>query len=158
MSENLVNPSVTVQLDGSDYVLRYRAMAFIRYAEECGGDLLHDIRGSSAALAEYGRLMQAGDFAALAPILAKVRDILWAGMIDAQPDTERLPLARLFGLSDFPVLVPIIVQAVMASLPKGAENPQKPVAKRRDTRSNIGGDSRPGSELPQVSDSQSLTG
>jgi hypothetical protein len=161
MSENLVNPSVPVKLDGQDYVLRYRAMAFIRYASECQGDLLHDIRRMGAALNDYGQLIQAGEFAALAPILQTMTNILWAGLIDAQPMIERDDVTRMFGLSDFPVLMPLITQAVVQALPSaGSVNPQKPAkpAKVRDSRSINGGASGLASETQAASASPNSAG
>ncbi len=130
MSENLVNPSVPITLDGQDYVLRYRAMAFIQYASECERDLLHDIRTMGAQLAEFAKLEAEGNFGALAPILVTLRDVLWAGLIDAQPLLQRIEVSRLFGLQDFPVLMPQITKAVMAGLPDtGSARPTKPATK-----------------------------
>lgn len=161
MTENLVNPSVTVTLDGQDYVLRYRAMAFIQYAAECGGDLLHDIRTMGGALADYGRLQQAGDFAALAPILIKLRDVLWAGLIDAQPEVDRIQVGRMFGMNDFPALMPQITRAVMAGLPAtGSADPTKPApkGKRQSSRSINGADFGQSAESLPASDTPNSAG
>jgi len=169
MIENLVNPAVPITLDGQDYILRYRAMAFIQYAAECKGDLLHDIRRMGTNLATYGKLTAAlsaaessaagepaGErapaepapaadaFATLGPILVTFRDILWAGLIDAQPMIERAEVARMFGLNDFPRLMPLITDAVTRGLPTGgAARPTKPAPKPagRNSRLTNGGDS-----------------
>jgi hypothetical protein len=144
MSENLVKPSVQIKLDGQDFILRYRAMAFIHYASECKGDLLHDIRRMGAALQDYGRLLAAGEYAALAPILSTMSDVLWAGLIDAQPALTRDDITRMFGLVDFPELMPVITQAVTIALPSagsGAVRPTKPATKGRNSALSSGKDS-----------------
>lgn len=141
MSENLVNTAVQVKLDGQDFILRYRALAFIRYAEECKGDLLHDTRKMGEALQEYSKLVAGGDFQALAPILITLRDILWAGLVDAQPMIGRTEVASMFGLNDFPVLMPLITDAMMRGLPSVAttNRPTKPApAPRRNSRLSNG--------------------
>jgi len=142
--ENIVNPSVQITLDGQDFILRYRAIAFIHYASECKGDLLHDIRRMGAALSDYGRLLAAGEYAALAPILETMSDVLWAGLIDAQPALTREDITRMFGLVDFPNLMPTITRAVTIALPLAGSaapaNPPKP-AKGRRLALNSGADS-----------------
>lgn len=158
--ENLINPSVPVRLDGQDFILRYRAMAFIRYAADCEGDLLHDIRRMGGALQDYARMVAAGEFAALAPILETFRDVLWAGLIDAQPMIERAEVARLFGVNDFPSLMPAITDAVARGLPAaGSVRPTQaaPVATtgRRGSRSISGGASPRDSETQAASGSPS---
>jgi len=151
MSENLVNTAVEVRLDGVDYILKYRALAFIKYADECKGDLLRDIRRIGGALTEYGKLASAGDddgpaagsIATLAPILVTIRDVLWAGLVDAQPMIQREEVGSMFGLNDFPVLVPVITDAVMRGLPTpDPVRPTKPArAAGRSSRLNNGADS-----------------
>jgi hypothetical protein len=123
MPENLVNAAVTVTLDGRELVLRYKALAFIRYAEETESDLLADIREIGA----LGQGIQSGG-AGAGKLFAKVRDILWAGLLHEQPDTTRDEAARLFGLDDMPVLMPAIVSALRGSLPEatGETRPMKP--------------------------------
>jgi len=142
--ENLVNPSVAIKLDGQDFILRYRAMAFMHYASECKGDLLHDIRRMGGSLQEYGRMLAAGEYAALAPILETMSDVLWAGLIDAQPQLTREDITRMFGLVDFPELLPVITRAVTLALPAAgsvAVRPIKPATKGRNSRLSNGGDS-----------------
>lgn len=170
MSENLVNTAVEIKLDGQDYILKYRAMAFIQYAAECKGDLLHDIRHMGAALTEYGKLAAAGDaaagepgssIAALAPILVTLRDVLWAGLIDAQPMIERSEVARMFGLNDFPVLMPLITNAMARGLPKvDAVRPTRPAPKTagRNSRLSNGADSGPNAETQAASASANSAG
>jgi len=150
--ENLVNPSVQIKLDGQDFILRYRAIAFIHYASECKGDLLHDIRRMGAALQDYGRLLAAGEYAALAPILETMSDVLWAGLIDAQPAIVREDVTRMFGLVDFPELMPVITRAVTIALPSaGSVAPARPTkpARVRNSHLNSGKDSTPNAE-PQA--------
>lgn len=129
MPENLVNAAVTVTLDGRELVLRYKALAFIRYAEETEGDLLADIRDLGA----LGEGMKAGG-AGAGKLFAKVRDVLWAGLLHQQPDVTRDEAARLFGLDDLPALMPAIVKALTGTLPTmpaGAEpRPTKALAIR----------------------------
>ena len=130
--ENLVNPSTPIKLDGQDFILRYRAIAFIHYASECKGDLLHDIRRMGAALQDYGRVLAAGECAALAPILETMSDVLWAGLIDAQPALTRDDVTRMFGLVDFPELMPVITRAVTIALPSaGSAAPARPTKPAR---------------------------
>ena len=114
---SLVHAAVPISLDGRQFVLRYRALAFIRYAEETGGDLLADIRN----LGEIGEAIQAGGQAPSAGggMFGKLRDIVWAGLLDQQPETTRDETARLFGLEDLPELMPAIAAALRGTLPEG---------------------------------------
>jgi hypothetical protein len=154
MPENLVNAAVTVTLDGRELVLRYKALAFIRYAEETEGDLLSDIRDLGA----LGEGIKAGG-AGAGKLFGKVRDVLWAGLLHVQPDITRDDAARLFGLDDLPALMPAIVKALTGTLPvspPGAEpRPTKAPSRRRDGRSIDGSGSGPSSatdaELQQQS-------
>jgi hypothetical protein len=150
MAENLVKASVPIKLDGQDFILRYRAIAFIHYASECKGDLLHDIRRMGAALQDYGRLLAAGEYAALAPILETMSDVLWAGLIDAQPAIVRDDVTRMFGLVDFPELMPVITAAVTIALPSaGSTAPARPTkpARVRHSRLSSGNDSGQSAEI-----------
>ena len=163
MTENLVNTSVPIKLDGQDFILRYRAIAFIHYAAECKGDLLHDIRRMGAELQGYGKLLAAGEFAALAPVLQTMSDVLWAGLIDAQPTIAREDVTRLFGLVDFPELMPVITQAVTIALPaagSGATRPIKPATKNaaRNSRLSNGADSGAVAETQAESASRNSAG
>jgi hypothetical protein len=161
MSENLVNASVPITLDGQDFILRYRAIAFIQYAGECKGDLLHDIRSMGASLQEYGRLLAAGEYGALAPALEKMRDILWAGLQDAQPTLTRGDCARMFGLVDFPALMPVITHAVTIALPAAgsvAVRPTKPAPRRRDSHLSSGAGSPQSAETQAASPLPSSAG
>ena len=114
---SLVHAAVPISLDGRQFVLRYRALAFIRYAEETSGDLLADIR----TLGEAGQAMQenaaAGKTAGPGGMFAKLRDIVWAGLLDQQPETTRDDAARLFGLEDLPELMTAIGAAIRGTLP-----------------------------------------
>lgn len=112
---SLVHAAVPISLDGRQFVLRYRALAFIRYAEETGGDLLADIR----TLGEIGQAMQAAGPQATGAggMFGKLRDIVWAGLLDQQPETTRDEAARLFGLEDLPALMAAISAALRGTLP-----------------------------------------
>jgi len=158
--ENLVNASKPIKLDGQDFILRYRAIAFIQYAAECKGDLLHDIRRMGAALQDYGRLLAAGEYAALAPILATMSDVLWAGLIDAQPAIVRDDVTRMFGLVDFPALMPVITQAVTMALPAAGSpaRPMKPAPKGRGSRLSSGNGSGQSAETQAESAPASSAG
>jgi hypothetical protein len=148
---NLVNAAATVTLDGRTLTIRYRALAFIRYAEETDSDLLADIREIGA----LGQGIQSGG-AGAGKLFAKVRDILWAGLLHEQPEFTRDETARLFGLDDMPTLMPAIVSALRGSLPEAADNGARPTkaaakARRRDGRSTDGSGSGPSSATAAAS-------
>src|SRR5262245_11874011 len=92
---SISSAAVAVTLDGREYSLRFSALAFIRYAEVLERDLLADIR-------ELGRLVQGEDglIANSGQLFLRLRDVLWAGLLDQQPDMTRDDVARLFGLAD----------------------------------------------------------
>lgn len=147
MPENLVSAAVTVTLDGRELVLRYKALAFIRYAEETEGDLLADIRDLGA----LGEGIKTGG-AGAGKLFGKVRDVLWAGLLHVQPDVTRDEAARLFGLDDLPALMPAIVKALTGTLPvvpevaKALTRPlPKAPSRRRDGRLTDGSGSGPSS-------------
>jgi hypothetical protein len=146
---NLVNAAATVVLDGRTLTIRYRALAFIRYAEETDSDLLADIREIGA----LGQGIQSGG-AGAGKLFAKVRDILWAGLLHEQPDTTRDEAARLFGLDDMPTLMPAILSALRGSLPEvtGETRPTKAAkARRHDGRLTDGSGSGPSSATAAAS-------
>jgi hypothetical protein len=147
--ESLVNAAATVMLDGRQLVIRYRALAFIRYAEETESDLLADIREIGA----LGQGIQSGG-AGAGKLFAKVRDILWAGLLHEHPETTRDDAARLFGLDDMPKLMPAIVQALRGSLPEApADEKPRPTKAPRARGGHSGGGLNSGlsSESAQVS-------
>ncbi len=119
--ENLISATVEIALDGKPYKLRYRAWAFICYAEKVGGDLLAD-------LTAVGRqLQQPPDENGVVPIsrvMGKLRDVLWAGLTDAHPELTRDQLARMFGVSDLNSLTPAIAQAIGLAMPR--QDPARP--------------------------------
>jgi hypothetical protein len=163
MTENLVNPSVEIRLDGQDFILRYRAFAFIQYAQATGGDLLRDVRALGAQLTEFGELAQAGEIAGLGSLFEQVRDILWAGLVDAQPAIARDDVARLFTLADFQPIATAIGAALQAGLPVPKDAGKRPTmpapsGRRRSSRSTNGVDSGPVSATEAESDSPSLPG
>jgi hypothetical protein len=150
MKDNILPASVPVTLDGEAYVLRYRAYAFIFYAEHCGGDLLADLRD----VAE--RMKNNEDGAGMTGAFAKLRDLLWCGLVDAQPAITRDQAARLFGLGDLPALLPIMTRALRMGMPETAEpavagRPILPEPLRLDSVSSNGGDSGQVSEAIAVS-------
>ena len=150
MPESLVNAGATIVLDGRELILRYRALAFIRYAEETESDLLADIRDISA----LGEALKAGGKGG-GKLFRMVSDILWAGLLHEQPDMTRDETARLFGLDDLPALMPAITQALRGTLPaavEGEERPMKaPKSIRRAGHTNAGSSSGPSSATDQES-------
>lgn len=154
MKDNILSASVPISLDGREYELRYHAYAFIEYADKCGGDLLADLRG----LGEGLRGLKGGEEAppvALAPLLVKVRDVLWAGLIEAQPELTRENVGRLFGFADLGALTPAMMQALTRTLPDAPKQP--PPARptkapgRRDSRPADGLASGPSSGIAAAS-------
>lgn len=149
MKDNILPASVPVTLDGEAYVLRYRAYAFIFYAEHCGGDLLADLRD----VAE--RMKNNEDGAGMTGAFAKLRDLLWCGLVDAHPEITRDQTARLFGLGDLPALLPLMTQALRMGMPETAAavaaRPILPEPPRLDSESSNGGDSGQVSEAIAVS-------
>jgi hypothetical protein len=137
MRENVVDASVEIRLDGKDFILRYRALAFIEYAANCDGDLLNDVRALGSQLAGIEELAKSGD-AKFGPLFGKVRDILWAGLVDAQPKLTRADVARLFGLRDFQPTVQKIMEALMGGLPEASEvRPTRPAPINRGRSSRL---------------------
>src|SRR3954470_10315113 len=124
MRENLLSASAEVTLDGKVYVLRYRAYAFIVYAEQCGGDLLFDLRDVAAKLTAMQAAVADGGAMGIGPIMAHLRDLLWAGLADVQPELKRDQVSRLFGFADLNKLTPVIIAALNLALPQAtpAEN------------------------------------
>lgn len=123
----ILSASAPIELDGRELQLRYRAFAFIRYAEECGGDLLREI----STLGEQLQALAAPG-ASMGNSWVKLRDILWAGLIDAQPDITREDVSRMFGLSDLAVIAPAITQAIQRTMPQTPEEkPARPTKARR---------------------------
>lgn len=112
---NLLPSSVPVKLDGQEYVLRFRALAFIKYASECGGDLLNDVRRIGPELVAAGKME--GREGLGAPI-ATMRDILWAGLVDAQPMLKRDDVARMFGFREMEPIMTAISEALRLSMPE----------------------------------------
>jgi hypothetical protein len=121
---SLVSAAVQVTLDGRELLLRYSALAFIRYAEVLDRDLLADFRelGQQAQEAQ----VQGIDFAKSGKLLGSIRDMLWAALIDRQPEIDREQVARLFGYEDLGRIMPAIIQAMRATNPATAAEPPRP--------------------------------
>jgi hypothetical protein len=117
----ILSASVPITLDGREYTLRYRAHAFILYAEQCGGDLLVDVRRMGEALMAAG----AAEGAGVAAICRTVRDVLWAGLAEAQPEIRRDEVGRLFGVADLAAIMPAVAAAIQKTMP---ETPRPPAA------------------------------
>jgi len=133
MSRSLISAAVPISLDGQEYKLRYPALAFIEYAEQTGHDLLADIREIGPAL----QSMPAAQGAGLGAIFGKVRDLLWAGLLDAHPEIRREEVARIFTLGDLNRIALAIVEALRLTLPEQTERrptaaPKAPVSRRID--------------------------
>lgn len=159
MGENIVDPSVEVCLDGQNFILRYRALAFIEYAAKCNSDLLNDVRGLGASLTQIQELAKTGDIAKLGPMFAKVRDILWAGLVDAQPSLTRDDVSRLFSFRDFQPLMTQISAAIVAGLPEVRPTKPAPSPRRRSSGAlPNGGDSGQSTETPAESPTPNSAG
>lgn len=115
----ILSASVPITLDGREYVLRYRAHAFIVYAEVSGRDLLMDIRKMGAGLTNAG----AAEGAGLALVCGMLRDVLWAGLVDAQPDIQCEDVGRMFGLADLGTIMPAVTAALQKTMPEAPERP-----------------------------------
>src|SRR5262249_54473950 len=91
----LTKHSVPVDIDGTEFRLCYRAFAFIRYAEETGGDLLGDIQGAVPLAEEMrqGKVLSA-------KLFTLTRNFLWAGLIESSPDLTLVDVSHMFGLPD----------------------------------------------------------
>jgi hypothetical protein len=145
----VLKASVPINLDGQDYVLRYRALAFIRYAEEVKGDLLEDLAKIGAQMTNAGLAMQTGTGGAgLGVPLGIVVNVLWAGLVDAQPMLKRDDVARMVDFRSLTVVVPAITQAIQLTMPE--TQPDRPIGTRAElplVRVN-GLESGPASETP----------
>ena len=117
----------------SQYELRYHAYAFIQYADAVGGDLLHDLRTLGESLRGFEAAQHDADAppVALAPLLLKIRDALWAGLIEAHPDVTRDDVARMFGFSDLNAIAPVMMQAITRTLPDAPKAPRRALRGRR---------------------------
>ena len=120
--ENILSASVPVVLDGREYVLRYRAYAFIRYAEELQRELFVDLREAHEL---FEGMQRSGDGARFGAAFSKVRDLIWAGLVDAQPSVTRDQVARMFGPSDLAGILPSVMHAFAKTSPvsDGAARP-----------------------------------
>lgn len=131
MANNILNASVPVTLDGAEFTLRYRALAFIRYAEECKSDLLNDIRRIGK---EHGKMQQAFDDPeaettgpGVAGLLSKLRDMLWAGLIDAHPNIKRDDVARMIDFRNLGAIFTAITEGIKRTTPEiDATSPPAP--------------------------------
>jgi len=115
---NIINASAPVTLMGKQYHLRYLAHAFITYAEECKSDLLRDIR-------QFEGMQINSDTFDSAKLFSKTRDVLWAGLIDEQPELTRAQVARLFGFGDLMAVMQAVTEAIWLTVPK-ADRPTLP--------------------------------
>lgn len=117
MSEGILSATIPITLDGRDLQLRYRAHAFILYAEQLDRDLLIDMQEIGEA---FRNLAQGKP--ALGAMLGRLRDVLWAGLAEVQPDITRDALARMFDLRDIGIIAPAMTEALRRSLPE----PERP--------------------------------
>jgi hypothetical protein len=121
---NIIPASVLLTLDGKNYVLRFRALAFIRYAAECDGDLLNDIRRIGTELAT---LTAAGENRGIGRPLGVLTNILWAGLVDAQPMLKRDDVGRLFGFREMEMIMTSITDALTLTMPELAAESVRPI-------------------------------
>ena len=168
--DTILNASVPVTLDGRDYVLRYRAWAFITYLEATGRDLMTDVQelGAMVAAGQPQPDPAASPVAGLqfGRIFLMLRDIIWAGLTDAQPEVKRDDVARMLDLREFPVVTEAVMGALRLTLPDQAAA-ERPTEARSATNghgspSAAGTGSGPSSateaESPQESSYVSLCG
>jgi hypothetical protein len=138
--DSIIDASVPLRLGGRDYTMRYRAYAFIAYAEALDRDLLADIREIGRSVSEIGRSGE--ENAGIGKLFVRVRDVLWAGLIDDQPDLKREEVGRLFNVRDLNEITPAILGALRLSLPEAAPEaearPTTAPARRRALRANGG--------------------
>lgn len=123
--------------------MRYRALAFIKYSAECGGDLLNDVRRIGTELVAAGQME--GAHGVGAPI-ATMRDILWAGLVDAQPMLKRDDVARMFGFREMEPIMRAITDALRLSMPELDLNAARPTIAQSLSQSPNGLGSGPSSE------------
>src|SRR5262245_59304555 len=117
---NILNASATISLQGKEYRLRYLAHAFITYAEECKSDLLYDIRSFE------GMNLESGTFNS-GKLFAKTRDVLWAGLIDEQPQIKRVEVGRMFGFADLAAVMQGVTEAILLTVPKPSRPTLPPI-------------------------------
>src|SRR5262245_49399123 len=98
MADTLQSAAVSITLDGRTFELRFSAYAFIAYAEKLDRDLMRDIRELGATLIS----MEGATPTPSVELFTRLRDILWAGLIDRTPDLTRDETAHLFTLPEIP--------------------------------------------------------
>jgi hypothetical protein len=115
----LTQTDVELTLDGRVLKLRYRAYAFIRYAEETGGDLLAELKdtGTLAEAAARGEGRQSTQ------LFIKTRDFLWAGLIDENPKLTRDEVAHMFGVGDLVPIMSAVSDALRRTMPTETATP-----------------------------------
>jgi len=154
--ENILTASVPVMLDGREYTLRYRAYAFIRYAEELGRELFVDLKEAHDL---FEGMQRSGDGARFGAAFGKVRDLIWAGLVDAQPSMTRDQVARMFGPTDLAGILPAVMHAFSKTSPTsdGAARPTAAVEVQASPRLN-GHASGQATESGSASESMSSAG
>lgn len=119
---NILSASVLLTLGGKAFRLSYRAHAFITYAEVCQSDLLQDIRTFGVQLAGVAN----PDGINTGQLFARVRDMLWAGMLEADPNTDRNAVAHLFGFSDLGAIIGALTDCLKLTAPEPPARPTNP--------------------------------
>ena len=122
MEENILSASVPITLDGRRFLLSYKAHAFITYAEVCQSDLLRDIYGLSEQLVAMGNVATINS----AALFTRFRDLLWVGMLEADPKAERTAVAHLFGFADVGPVMTAITEALKLTAPVTPGPPARP--------------------------------
>jgi len=123
MSEtNILDASVALTLGGKVYRLSYRAHAFIMYAEVCGADLLQDIRSFGERFSGITGVENVNS----AQLFIKVRDMFWAGLLEHDPNADRLAVAHLFGFSDLIPIMGALTEALRLTAPAAETRPINP--------------------------------
>ena len=152
MSGGILQSSVPIRIDGQDLILRYRALAFIRYAEECKSDLFGDLSKVMSQLSTEGQAILAGQVGAgFGAHLATLVNILWAGLVDAQPMLKRDDIARMVDFRNLPETMSGITEAIKLTMPETKQD--RPIEARAELLSvRVNGlESGPASEIPAES-------
>src|SRR5262245_39056277 len=143
--ENILPASHPITLDGKQYTLRYRAWAFIKYAEECRGDLITDFRliGSKVqkgALNAISDSEEDSSVSVLATALIKLRDVLWAGLIEAHPTIKRDEVAKLIDFRGLNDVLGAVAAAMRLTLPDTEVD--RPIEPRVEIVTSLSADGR----------------
>ena len=159
---SLVQAAVGLTLEGREHELRFSAYAFIRYAEETKGDLLADIaelgnritamQKLTVAIGEGGEPSAEPRESITGPMFAKMRDVVWAGLLDREEGVTRDQVARMIHFGAIFDVMTAVTQAIRLTMPQETSARPPRAArppKRRDGAMIDGSGSGPSSETVQ---------